>query len=122
MFTLLSTPCSLPSALSILAVTGPGPRSNTPHFSLIPTAALKWSKAWPPSFLAAPASVVLGLPADPIVAGLAASGGLHKRHTRHGRRAQPRHSLPASLLEGLPATAGLPAFPSCDSPFPISDF
>jgi len=46
MFTLLSTPRSLHSALSFLAVTGPRPRSNTPHFSLILlilTGALKWS-------------------------------------------------------------------------------
>ena len=45
MFTLLSTPRSLPSALSFLAVTGPRPRSNPPPFSLVLTGALKWSTA-----------------------------------------------------------------------------
>jgi hypothetical protein len=45
MSTLFSTPCSLPSALSFLAVSGRSQPPNTLHFSLILTAALEWSMA-----------------------------------------------------------------------------
>src|SRR5712692_3029327 len=94
MFTLLSTPLFTPLGPEFSCCYRPSARANTPNFSLILTAALKWSTALRGSRRSLPARSLVGrtlascaaCPPNLIVVGLPALGGRARLYQATGVR------------------------------------